>query len=223
MITIIGLIVGGVMVGRSLIRGYELSAAVSDAEKYKSAFLLFRDQYGQLPGDFSGGSSLWPSCVTDAYTSCDGNNNGKIEWGAATFECNRAWEHMSLAGVLDQTLVGLWCKAGTCGTILGYNVPAGRMSGTGYQVSYVAASKKHNIAFGQRNVPAGSIGASTMSPEEAYSVDMKFDDGVAATGRLRTTEGYLGGVVTPGGCLTGGVYNKNSTVISCIFNFYIID
>ena len=50
-LVIIGLIVGGILVGQSLIKAAEVRSEVTQMEKFQTAVNTFRDKYGYLPGD----------------------------------------------------------------------------------------------------------------------------------------------------------------------------
>jgi prepilin-type N-terminal cleavage/methylation domain-containing protein len=50
-LVIIGLLVGGVLVGRDLIEGAKVSATISQIQKYNTAADTFREKYGYLPCD----------------------------------------------------------------------------------------------------------------------------------------------------------------------------
>ena len=50
-LVIIGLIVGGVLTGQSLISAAEVRAQISQIEKYNSAVNTFRSKFNALPGD----------------------------------------------------------------------------------------------------------------------------------------------------------------------------
>ena len=80
-LVIIGLIVGGVLVGRDLIAAAEIRAQISQIEKYNVAVNTFKVKYNYLPGDM-------PASVADGFgfwgNLCDGgygkrDNNGLIE------------------------------------------------------------------------------------------------------------------------------------------------
>ncbi|MFN7611184.1 MAG: type II secretion system protein, partial [bacterium] len=49
-LVILGLLVGGIMSGQSLIRAAELRSVTSDLSRYESAVYTFRDKYSDLPG-----------------------------------------------------------------------------------------------------------------------------------------------------------------------------
>ena len=50
-LVIIGLIIGGVLVGRDLITAATVRAQIAQIEKYQTAVNTFRGKYGYLPGD----------------------------------------------------------------------------------------------------------------------------------------------------------------------------
>ncbi len=96
-LVIIGLIIGGVLVGKDLIKAAELKTIISDREKYISAINTFLTKYGELPGDMKSATSIWGAVggnASDNYTNscygtfaaeektltCNGNGDGKIAY-----------------------------------------------------------------------------------------------------------------------------------------------
>jgi len=53
-LVVIGLILGVVLQGQSLIRNAEYRSLKSDISDYQSGFYAFRDRYNRLPGDMPG-------------------------------------------------------------------------------------------------------------------------------------------------------------------------
>lgn len=135
-ITIIALIIGGILLGQSLIRSSQLQSVVTEQVQYTQAISAFRDKYLALPGDFgsgvltatSGGKGavdLWgaaattiANCNTTAATTstatCNGNANGIIDVISASaintisaYEQFRAWEHLRNAGFVAVNVNGL--------------------------------------------------------------------------------------------------------------------
>jgi prepilin-type N-terminal cleavage/methylation domain-containing protein len=60
-LVIIGLIIGGVLAGRDLIRAAELRSLVSEVERYNSAVNAFKLKYNCLPGDCATATNFWPT------------------------------------------------------------------------------------------------------------------------------------------------------------------
>lgn len=93
-VVIIGLIVGGVVIGRDIIRNAEMQSVISDVNRFRNAAKMFQEKYKYLPGDFPNAASLWGAdtgCTTstpnaDATTNnatrkketCGGNGDGMI-------------------------------------------------------------------------------------------------------------------------------------------------
>lgn len=95
-LVVIGLILGVVLQGQSMIRNAEYRSFKSDLTDYQSAFYAFRDRYNALPGDFADASDRIDSALPD------GNGNGVIAGGpacdVATAETCIAWQHLRAAG-----------------------------------------------------------------------------------------------------------------------------
>src|ERR1700733_6686144 len=68
-IVIIGLLVGGILLGKSLVRQAQISSAMSDEQKYVQAVGAFQQKYGALPGDFATATSYWTAAGTCPPTS----------------------------------------------------------------------------------------------------------------------------------------------------------
>jgi prepilin-type N-terminal cleavage/methylation domain-containing protein len=58
-LVILGLLVGGVLSGQSLIHAAELRAVTTEYQKYMTAVRSFKDKYFASPGDMNNATSLW--------------------------------------------------------------------------------------------------------------------------------------------------------------------
>lgn len=132
-LVILGLLVGGVLSGRSLIRAAELRKITTGYDSYTTAVNQFRDRYFFLPGDLPNATSFWSAQTSTACpnsgtgnfnerTTCNGNGNGEI--GGNTYatdnadaelhETMRAWNHLFRAGLVEGAYSGLgYNTAGT--------------------------------------------------------------------------------------------------------------
>lgn len=205
-LVILGLLTGGILAGQSLIRAAELRSATMQLSSYQTAFLAFRDRYMALPGDMPNAQKFWgiaascPGTVgsTDA-TTCNGNGDGKIGISAADgygYESFRVWQHLANSGLIEGQYSGI---GGTINlskdAIPGVNVPAGRFGQSGfwsfdywnlsgaYAAQLFAYDLKGLIGFGAR-LPGYEPSGEIMTPEEAWSMDIKLDDGQPARGRF---------------------------------------
>src|SRR5437660_1073388 len=87
-LVIIGLLIGGIFVGQSLIHNAQLNAVISEFNRYQTAVQSFKQQYNTLPGDMSNATSFWGSAggtgsdatcavvVSTTAATCNGNGDG---------------------------------------------------------------------------------------------------------------------------------------------------
>jgi prepilin-type N-terminal cleavage/methylation domain-containing protein len=76
-LVIIGLIVGGVLVGRTLVESAEYRAQITQFEQINSAVNAFRLKYNCLPGDCPNATSFF-TATTQPEAVTNGNGNGRI-------------------------------------------------------------------------------------------------------------------------------------------------
>lgn len=130
-LVILGLLTGGVLAGKSLVRAAKLRSVANDYSRYVTATYAFRDKYLALPGDMTNASSFWGAqdsgdglgtdCTNTVSTStltCNGNGDGLIGGELTTdvndrttwYERFRAWQHLANAGMIEGTYKGvqLW-------------------------------------------------------------------------------------------------------------------
>jgi prepilin-type N-terminal cleavage/methylation domain-containing protein len=72
-LVIIGLIVGGILVGRDMVRSAEIRADVGEAEKINSAINAFKLKYNCLPGDCANATALFGIGPYGHINNGDGN------------------------------------------------------------------------------------------------------------------------------------------------------
>lgn len=107
-LVIIGLLVGGVLVGQSMIESVKTNRLVSDLRQYEIATVQFRNKFKRYPGDSQFFSP--PGAPNDALGSGDSNGDGLADIAA----CNGAlsnteeiqvWAHLSQAKMLTKNYV----------------------------------------------------------------------------------------------------------------------
>lgn len=195
-LTIVALLVGGILVGKNMIRASEVQATVANVEVYRGAVNAFTERYLELPGDFQSASTYW----TGAY---DGDGNGMIGGGLNT-SCGGTWEeqwaafeHMSRAELVE----GYYTHTTTSTPVPGSNTPETPISGGGYTLRfcgdmtasawYFTGQYGHVLQVGGRlgddeaTIVLGGTRGPLFTPEEAGSIDQKMDDGFPGTGRIR--------------------------------------
>ena len=106
-LSIVGLLIGGVLKGHEMITNSKLKRVQSDFTGLDAAILSSQDRYLQLPGDDSEASlrfSLYTDGVNDpAPVDIEGNGDGVLDgnWiAAANTETSNIWKHMRAAGLI---------------------------------------------------------------------------------------------------------------------------
>jgi len=190
---IIGLITGGVVAGRFLIRSAELRSILTERDKYETAVNTFQIKYSQLPGDMPNAYSFWGSgCGTDsttADTGCNGNGDGRISLDGENL---KAWEHLSLSGLIAGKFNGVSGAGGT-GALTLDNIPKSAFPQTYWSLGddVCDGSIPNNnfnaiLAIGGSRDGESSCLTSipSLSPQEALALDQKTDDGRANSGKM---------------------------------------
>lgn len=151
-VVIVGLLLGGILAGGSLLDASENRRVFQDAESYTTAVGQFRDKYGSLPGDMFDAETIWgqagagAACKTATTTvkaTCNGNGNGQIALGVTTgvggaegVEPLRAWQQLAAGGFVTGNFSGAPGSGGDNHSLPGTNVPVGVFDGSGYSLYY---------------------------------------------------------------------------------------
>ncbi len=212
-LVILGLLVGGVLSGQSLIRAAELRSVNSEYQRYSAAMGTFRDKYFALPGDMSNATSFWA-----AEANGDGNGliMGSAPTVAATNETGHFWSQLALAGLIE----GVYTPASWASPVLGTTNPSGKMATSGWHMRSVGTVANDDITVGTTGagtnimyegnygnafffMKAVTLAAPTaagglMRAEEAWNIDTKMDDGKPMTGSVTSLE--IQGAASPNGC-----------------------
>ncbi|MFZ4542092.1 MAG: type II secretion system protein [Rickettsiales bacterium] len=223
-LVILGLLVGGILSGQSLIRAAELRAVGNEYSRYVTATHTVRDKYFALPGDISNATRLWGNlggvnCINNAGTgalstgTCDGNGDGKLSGAAAiseTGEMFQFWRQLAFAGIIEGSYTGLaGSNASWPGrdTIPGTNSPRSKMNNTGWGTldlaNYLGDPSVYVYDYGNLlSFGVTSPGNVTIGPalkaEEAWNIDSKMDDGKPGTGKVMSRDNT--GFGTAGSC-----------------------
>ncbi len=169
---IIGLLLGGVMKGQSMINSARVRSIANDLVGIETAWISFQDRYRSLPGDF--GSA-------DSHISAEaknGNANALVDTDA---EIGGVWQHLSSAGFINGSFDGgasastdTDCSVATC--------PSNPFNGF-YKISHSTNAIGRTAAAHELTTGSG-IPVAVM-----YELDLKIDDGKAGTGRLQAFDG----------------------------------
>ncbi|MGE0755015.1 MAG: type II secretion system protein [Alphaproteobacteria bacterium] len=167
---IIGMMVGAVVIGRSLIRDGELRGAQSEANQIGSAVSLFQNKYNAMPGDMKTATSYWPGTNIG-----DGDFIIETNGGMAAEEFY-AWRHLASAGMIPGYFTGA-----------SNSMPESSVTGGYYRLSYQAdiyTTSAHMISLNAMSQTFPTAHAAILTPREARAMDLKADDGLADSGSL---------------------------------------
>lgn len=237
-LVIIGLLVGGVLVGRDMIRQSEIRSVITEVERFKVATNAFKVKYNCLPGDCA---------VASQYgLGNDGNGNGVVDegWcGAGGIDSSAAgnaelflfWQHLANAGLIAGTFTGQASGGNAIAATIGVNVPPSKLSNGGYSVvnmshaslacsGYMLPGSYANAFIIGKPIANDRTGAPILTPSEAASIDQKIDDGLPTGGTVVTMNSTWFSVFGWPNCVSddsaSAVYNLTLTTLQChlIFN-----
>lgn len=231
-ITIIGLLIGGILKGQQLITNARVTATVNQINAYTAAAVTFYDSYGALPGDMNGvgkipGCTTAALCTTPAATAQDGRI-GQVAWAMAAPQQGSAstvdgeallfWYYMHATGMIN----GLTATAPQAAAVWGVTNPAAKVGGgfiAGYSDGTKLGIRSANAVTIVGNV-FGLVQSATaadttatgmaMVPAVAAQIDRKVDDGNPTAGNVQATS--TGAQCTVDAAGTGGGTFANTDV-----------
>ena len=188
--TIIGLLIGGILKGQELMENARTTATVAQVKSYEAATTSFRDSYNGMPGDLRLAADRVPNCTASCnpVAATAGNSIiGAPGWGAGGYvsqspaagmakpptvvgeETNLFWMHLLLSdlisGVTDTAIAAV--PAGAVVPAWSQTHPAARIGG-GFIVGYNDGTAGPGMPAGTIG-PAGSVLALVISPIAAIT------------------------------------------------------
>lgn len=132
-LVILGLLVGGVLAGRSLIESATLRNQIAQIDQYNTAQRAFLDKYFDPPGDLALATAQSLNFQT---TGCNGTSAGQrdgngivqegiYEYFVAWKENQLFWQDLSQAGLIGGTYPGDGAVSSGCGAAPTMNLTAG--------------------------------------------------------------------------------------------------
>jgi hypothetical protein len=159
--------------------------------------------YKGKPGD------LWNASTLIAGVTTNGNGNDTIDNFSTTYEQSLSFYHLANANLITG---GNYSNSSFATS----NIKTGPFGGYYYFNADPNNANNVIVVFAQVSSFTQKTNAA-LSPNDAYVLDRRYDDGVPTSGNLIANDGSN----TTGGCLSSGQY-KNSTVIGC-YIYVIID
>ena len=228
-LVVIGLVVGGVLVGRDMVEAAGLRRVASEVERYTAAVQTFRLKYNAVPGDMPNATAFWgamANCTnwvpdTPAVPTCNGNGRVEDRDGTtgsfAVRETYLFWQHLSNSGLI----AGAYRGGNTNPVIrpaIGATIPPAGYRAAGVIVEEYAATGGHRFDVGAAFDCAANEVDDTggiLTPAEMAAFDQKLDDGLPRVGRLQnaTRTGYGSGTPDSG-------LNHCATCFACTMGTY---
>lgn len=201
-LVILGLLVGTVLSGQSLIRASELRNLSSEITRYQTAIYTFREKYFGLPGDITNATQFWGTdpdgCPTHTNRiakteTCNGDGNGVFSNGTENF---RAWQQLANANLITGTYSGVNGANTSNDSDPGINVPLmkyGKSNGFTLIYSPTTATYAYYGTTGNM-IAIGYCGTwdciqGAFKAEDTWNIDTKLDDGLPASGIIRPRNG----------------------------------
>ncbi|OPY79679.1 MAG: hypothetical protein A4E64_00323 [Syntrophorhabdus sp. PtaU1.Bin058] len=170
-IVIIGILIGVVLKGATMMENAKLKAVISQANDLATAVYSYQDKYGKLPGDDNLATNRWA-------TTTNGNNNGRIDV-AEPFLVN---QHLALAGFIAGTYDGT-----------SQAIRVAKYTGNVYIMSAFGATGVPGGVTppaGLSSLCSNIIDFTALSAEVAQAFDSALDDGVWNQGKVRAGAAY---------------------------------
>jgi|SRR5665213_357587 len=238
-LVIIGLIIGGVLVGRDLIDAARIRQQISQIEQYNTAVHTFQSKYNCLPGDCANAADF--GFPARGQYAGEGDGNGVLEgvwsnnpgdnagfWEGAG-ETVLFWEDLSQASLIESSFTTgnahdtAPARINITGTGLDAYYPHGKLSTTYVFVySGSAANSADGINYYGLTAISYVSANGNMAPNmgisvsQAYSIDTKIDDGMPYSGNVTTTIPIWGGALfvgNDGGPLTEPISPSATTCV----------
>lgn len=198
-VIIVGLVLGGILAGTSLLEVTKGRKIAQEAETYLTAARNFESKYLEWPGDMSDALSYWATAI-------NGDGDGLIEWDftaavADPHEGAQAFVHLTQAGFINKgNLTGV-----NGAPVLEVNVPQSEaFDGMVYL--------NNDATLGNFVGIASTEVTGVISPSTALSVDQQMDDGYANSGRVRDFD-------PASGCSSGADYVVTDKNPVCALTF----
>lgn len=230
-LAIIGLLVGGITAGMSLLTNQRKNSILTKATSLRMAYWQFKSKYGYKAGDFPLATTVWgradngapvtSNCAAPQFDNanpqgtCNGDGDGTVE----VTESVRLWQQLKLAGFISDPMTGI--------------NPSSPVPGVNYPITDYRAKAYYTRLWGVES-PAGDYtdafdygasgaslpgGAAVLSGEADFSLDKKIDDGLPLTGQLCSMTYFDGPANCHSGSGAGATYNATRTDDVCVLIF----
>lgn len=192
-LVIVGLIAGGILVGQDMIKAAEIRSTLKQVEQLNASMNTFRDKYRYLPGDITSTAAVQFGFAARTGAVGRGDGNSYIEGAAAAAtvlnsETVLAWRDLNFVNLIDgaYTVATDAPAAATNPDLVKTLLPEAKLGRGNMITVFASAGYNHYQIAGITAIAAGvPTLAAALSPQEAFNLDEKLDDGVPGTGSVR--------------------------------------
>lgn len=206
-IVVIGLVIGGVMAGRDIIRQTETRKIVSQSQELFSKINIFKLKYNAMPGEFLTYQNFFSTLIGPYCPKTTWNPGVINDIIDNTYEMGAAMAQLHAAGLIEMGRPQILQN----GTVLDhYDCPySNQQSWAGIttpwsniwlSITSSALDNKNTLSWGDAYNPALTV-------LEAKMMDEKVDDGMPFTGRMQTFR-----TPTTGYCTSTADYTNKATI-----------
>lgn len=184
-LVVIGLLIGGIVVGQSLVDAAKISALINESQQFEAEIQTFKSKYKYLPGDYP--SNLFGIvCGSGGFGNGDGIiNTPSIAWVALNLGLGKKYPTGSATCNNYAQYVG-----GAAGTnyVGGINSPkSGKWKDVIYYFDDMAATSQYPAVIRIGGNQSGSLTGtnathSMFTSEQVAAIDQKIDDSLPSTG-----------------------------------------
>lgn len=199
-ITIIGLLIGGVLKGQELLQNARMTTFASQTKSFNAAVTVFKDIYKSIPGDIVNPGTLIEGCST-TWCNISGNGDGLI---GTKNEVNAFWLHLGGAKLLSGVKMdATWSAGGSVWEPVSPPTPFGGLYGIANSFSIPSTDWPNGLNGHYVNAMGGSRGFLPLV--DLAKIDLKMDDGRPRYGDVMTLNNISGCNVA--------TYDPNSTLV----------
>lgn len=204
-LAILGILVGGILIGQSMMYSAGLRSVATEFQRYQTAMHQFNERFNGIPGDLSDATKYWdtasacPGVYADANpnssATCNGNGDGMVLTSTYSFEIVRFWQHLANAGMIEGRWPGVAGPGSSLHKLAGFNVPASRLGKPyGYAPYYMGPrfgtvayfDGDYGNALSLEYTTPTTTTVTSMRPDDLWNIDLKLDDGKPGYGTLRS-------------------------------------
>lgn len=175
---IIGLLLGGVLKGQTLVKNSKIKRIAADSQAFIAATNAYVDSYWALPGDDSGAGARFAGITTGTN---DGNGGGSIGLGSGT-DATNVFTAVDATDIENaKAVVHLRCAEllnGTCAASASI-IPARNAVGGIIGIDDGSGTETNMLGLATKVICQSNI-----EVDYAQIYDTQFDDGVGNTGTI---------------------------------------